>query len=291
MSRYGTSFILSLALYLLFGGAFFYASKHLTQQIIKKDEPKIVKIKMIEPKKLEEKPKPKEIVKKVEPIEPIKEIIKPKIVEEKVVKPIEKPIIIPQKVIPIIQKPKEIVVTPKVTPIIEKPKIVTQVHAKMQIVTKTLPQVKVKTQTVNEVVTNKPTKAVQVAYKETTNQNATKETKKVEIVKVESTPKYSEKEIDDWKIDFKNRARHKIELNKQYPSIARNSGIEGTIRVSFTINKNGTVSGVSAGDGNTLLKKSALKAINDSTPFHVSDKLSEYMPMQMSVPLEFKLEE
>jgi protein TonB len=151
---------------------------------------------------------------------------------------------------------------------------VTQVHAKTQIATKTLPQVEVKTQILNKVV-----------------QNATKEPKKVEIVKVESTPKYSEKEIDDWKIDFKNRARQKIESNKQYPSLARNSGIEGTIRVSFTINKNGTVSNLSAGEGNTLLKKSALKAINDSTPFHVSDKLSEYMPMQMSVPLEFKLEE
>lgn len=274
MSRYSISFILSLALYLLFGGAFFYASQHLTQQIIKKDEPKIVKIKMIEPKKLEENPKPKEIVKKVEPIEPIKELVKSKIVEEKVVKPIEKTILTPQKVMPIIQKPKEIVVTPKVTPIIEKPKIVTQVHAKTQIATKTLPQVQVKTQISNKVV-----------------QNTTKEPKKVEIVKVDLTPKYSEKEIDDWKIDFKNRARQKIESNKQYPSLARDAGLEGTIKLSFTINKNGSVSNVSAGEGNALLKKSALKAINDSTPFHVSDKLSEYMPMQMSVSLEFKLEE
>lgn len=57
-----------------------------------------------------------------------------------------------------------------------------------------------------------------------------------------------------------------IEKRKSYPRAARRRGVEGSIKVSFTLGCDGTVSNIRTTGGHKLLKKSASKAVMASLP-------------------------
>lgn len=80
--------------------------------------------------------------------------------------------------------------------------------------------------------------------------------------------------------------RQMIAQNTQYPRRARKRQQEGTVLLSFTIQKNGLVSGVKIikSSGHSLLDKNAISAIQKTAPFPKPPFMAE-----LKIPITYKL--
>jgi len=69
--------------------------------------------------------------------------------------------------------------------------------------------------------------------------------------------------------DYIEGVHARINRHKRYPSSAARDGIEGTVTVSFLLDKHGTLleKGIVAGSGYPVLDSAALAAVGDSSPF------------------------
>ena len=86
---------------------------------------------------------------------------------------------------------------------------------------------------------------------------------------------------------FASRVRAKIKANAgTKPMMAVRRGISGTAVLSFTINKSGYVSSVTA-SGVAMFDTSAKSALQRSLPFDTSD-VKEMMPRHYSVPITYR---
>ncbi len=89
---------------------------------------------------------------------------------------------------------------------------------------------------------------------------------------------------------FLGGVRAKIEVNKTYPKIAARRKIEGTIRVTFDIQKNGTLSNIRVGGGPAILQKAVQDALQRSSPVAVNKIVAGNLPLtNVSVDLNFNL--
>ncbi|MEA3419008.1 MAG: energy transducer TonB [Campylobacterota bacterium] len=89
---------------------------------------------------------------------------------------------------------------------------------------------------------------------------------------------------------FLGRVRSTIIRNKKYPRAAIKRNIQGRVRVSFDIQKNGTVSNIRVSGASPMLQRAAKKSIRRSFPVAVPKKLKGEMPLRnVSINLDFKL--
>ncbi len=86
---------------------------------------------------------------------------------------------------------------------------------------------------------------------------------------------------------FLYRLKKRINRNKNYPRVARRRGITGSVRVSFTILRNGSVGAISA-RGPRIFHASAKNAVKRAFPVNPA-KASHTLPWQISVLLRYQL--
>jgi len=106
-------------------------------------------------------------------------------------------------------------------------------------------------------------------------------------------PKIEEPPVDFEKIEREKRrylaeVLGKIEKNKYYPRAARRRGMQGLVRVSFTILDKGGVRNIRVKDAPGVLMKAAEKAVLQSVPLP-SPPDTVFCPLEIEYAMEFKL--
>ena len=76
-----------------------------------------------------------------------------------------------------------------------------------------------------------------------------------------------------------------IQQHVSYPNRARSINIQGEVLVSFEILESGLIRNIKALDGHSLLKKSAIKAVEDASRFFpkVEKNLTIKIPINYSL--------
>jgi len=182
----------------------------------------------------------------------------PEPVQEKHVEPKEEEEVVPE---PVKEEPEPIVEPEHIKPVPKPIKKVTVVKKKPKPKIKKKREKKVK----KKIVKNKKAKK-------------TKKTKKTKISKPKSRVSKSK---------FMGILRSKIERNKSYPRMAERRGMQGSVRVRFTILPNGHVSSISM-SGPKVFRASAKKAIKRAFPINVKD-VPFSLPSTVSLTLRYRL--
>ena len=81
-----------------------------------------------------------------------------------------------------------------------------------------------------------------------------------------------------------------IEGNKYYPHAARLRNIEGNIQVSFVLQKDGSISGLSANGRSILLRRAAKGSVSRALPLPACPKDVE-CPIQVSYAMQFQIKQ
>jgi len=81
-----------------------------------------------------------------------------------------------------------------------------------------------------------------------------------------------------------------IEGYKYYPHAARLRNIEGSIQVSFVLQKNGSISELSANGASILLRRAAKGSVNRALPLPVCPKDVD-CPIQVSYAMQFQIKQ
>lgn len=233
MSRYFSSFFITSIIYVVLFSTFLYSFNN-TAKINSNPKPSKdrVKVTLIATPLIKEKEVKKEPVKKQIEKKPEKKIVK-KEKPKQVIK--KKPI--PKKIVKkLIEKPVEKKIVKKIIkePIIEKKETVEKV------IQKTLPK---KSNTVKKTVIK---------------QHKT-------IVKKE-TPAIDTKLIKLKQKQYYTKIKQTIDKNKSYPRMAVKRGIEGDVKVKFTISEKGELISFNILDGKRIFKKSIVNAIKSTFP-------------------------
>ncbi|TVT60174.1 MAG: energy transducer TonB [Sedimenticola thiotaurini] len=79
-----------------------------------------------------------------------------------------------------------------------------------------------------------------------------------------------------------------IERFKKYPLPARKRGIEGRVKVSFSLSEGGIISGLQVTGGHALLNKATQRALERALPLPSADVAVEW-PIQISFYLKYAL--
>ena len=200
---------------------------------------------------------------KPEVIPPVEVPIEEPIKEEKV-----KPIVEEK---PIIEEPKPVPVVEEVSsePIIEK--LITKPVVKKVVKKKTIKKKQIK----KKVVKNKSLKK-RVPKRKTITKKAYRKKK---VSKKQASPAKKNK--------FLNQLRAKISRNKMYPRIAQRRGMQGSVKVRFTILRNGHVSNIEI-TGKKVFHKSARKAIKQAFPINVK-KAPLSLPTTVNLTLRYQI--
>ena len=86
---------------------------------------------------------------------------------------------------------------------------------------------------------------------------------------------------------FLNQLRAKINHNKDYPRIAQRRGMQGSVKVRFTILRNGQVGNVSV-SGPKVFHASAKSAVQKAFPINVKNA-PIFLPKTVNVTLRYQL--
>lgn len=258
--RHFTAYSLTALFYVGVIALFYYFQ---TAKQIKADAPKKTqthRIEMTLSTFVPEKNLPEKIVKKVEEVKEIEEKIEKKVIE-KIIEPlplVEKP------------KPKPIVKTKAVEKKVIKKKIV----VKKKIVKKKIIKKKVvkKKSIVKKKVIKKVSKPQGVASTKTTHKQ-----KRNQKPQASSAQKKS----------FWSKVRKKIEKHKYYPRIAKKRGMEGVVKVKFTILASGKVSNVSV-SGSKMFHSSAKEAVQNAFPISTKN-IPITLPKSVTLPLHYRI--
>ncbi|MDH5602074.1 MAG: energy transducer TonB [Gammaproteobacteria bacterium] len=79
-----------------------------------------------------------------------------------------------------------------------------------------------------------------------------------------------------------------IESYKFYPRNARRRGIEGSIQITFRLFEDGSIAGLDANGGPTILMRAAKNSVSDALPLPKCPS-DVACPMQISFAMQFKL--
>ncbi|MDM5271453.1 energy transducer TonB [Sulfurovum sp. zt1-1] len=178
------------------------------------------------------------------------------------------PEIVEQRSEPIKEEtPPPVEKTPPPEPIIEKPKPLEQPKPEPIVQKQEIKKPKEKKEKLKNVVkkTKKPPTQKISALKSSKKQQSTAEEKNLFLAKV----------------------RDRINRNKHYPNIAKRRGMQGSVRISFTILSNGQVSGITV-NGPKVFHTSAKEAVQKAFPIAVKN-IPISLPEQVSVTLHYKL--
>lgn len=187
------------------------------------------------------------------------------------------------EVIPPVEPPME---TPEEEPIVEE--VVEPVVKEEPVIEEVMPEpikpkpvVKKKKIVKKKVIKKKRVKKKSVKKRVTKRKSTTKKaSRKKRASKTEASPAK--------KNAFMSRIRAKINKNKAYPRIAQRRGMQGSVKVRFTILPNGHVSNIKI-TGKKVFHKSARKAIQKAFPIKVkSAPLS--LPTTVNLTLRYQIQ-
>ena len=185
-----------------------------------------------------------------EVLPPVEEPVKEEIVEPE---PPEPEPVVEEKIEPIVEEvvPEPIVAKPLPKPIVKKVVKTKKKHVKKRVIKKRL-------------------------HKKRTTKKATKQ-------KASSTQKFSAAK----KNAFLSQIRTRINKNKTYPRIAQRRGMQGTVKVRFTILANGQVNNISV-RGPKVFQRSAKNAIKKAFP--ISTKNAPFsLPTTVNLTLRYQI--
>ena len=86
---------------------------------------------------------------------------------------------------------------------------------------------------------------------------------------------------------FLSKVRSRINKQKKYPKMAKRRGMQGSVRVSFTIMNNGTVSNIRV-NGPKVFHKSAKRAVEKAFPISVKN-VPISLPKSVSLNINYRL--
>ena len=190
---------------------------------------------------------PEEVV--VQPPEPIEEPVVEEVVEEPVVKPEPKPVppVVIEKVMP--------------KPVVKKV------------------EKKVKKKDVKKKVAKKKKEKKKKTKKKTSKKKVSHKAPSKRTRASSVNPKKSKQ--------FLSRLRAKINQKKSYPKMARRRGMQGTVKVSFVIQRNGHVGNIVV-HGPKVFHKSAKNAVKKAFPISTKNA-SISLPLKVNLSLRYKL--
>ncbi|MEA3383882.1 MAG: energy transducer TonB [Campylobacterota bacterium] len=161
-----------------------------------------------------------------------------------------------------VEKPKELVET------VKKPK--------KEIVKKKLPKVK------------KIIKKKEVEIKKTVQKKVKQQTKQNKIVKNENKQNDDENNKQEKIDDYYSQIKKMISQNKKYPKIAIRRGIEGSVKVQFTISSHGELVDFKIVEGKRVFKKSIKEVIEKTFP--LAPPQGVFVDnLELSLTIEYKL--
>lgn len=88
---------------------------------------------------------------------------------------------------------------------------------------------------------------------------------------------------------FFSSLRNTIQRNLRYPTAARRRGMEGEVGVRFTLSSNGEINGISVQRGDGIFHNAAIAAVNAASGIDIPKNLTDSLPMEIDLTLEFKL--
>jgi periplasmic protein TonB len=91
------------------------------------------------------------------------------------------------------------------------------------------------------------------------------------------------------KNQFISDLKNKIRQNKYYPEVARNRGLEGSVKVSFCVNSDGSVSDIVCDGEFSVLNNAAKNAVAKTFPVKVPPNIISSR-LELSVMLNYKLD-
>lgn len=83
--------------------------------------------------------------------------------------------------------------------------------------------------------------------------------------------------------------RSTIQNNLRYPSAARRRGMEGDVGVRFTLGNDGTINAITVQRGDAIFHNAAKTAVASASGINVPKNLTDALPMEIELTLEFKL--
>lgn len=100
----------------------------------------------------------------------------------------------------------------------------------------------------------------------------------------------SEKELENFRKNYLQLIRSRIEANKQYPLIARRQHWEGKVGLRFTVNKDSKVEEIKliSSSGYQLLDKAAINSVVNASPFPPPPDPS-LLPLHLELTIVFEL--
>jgi protein TonB len=202
------------------------------------------------------------------------------------------------------QKPKESVIKMSLSQF--APEVVTPPESKVEKVIEPKPVVKkepkVEKEIISEPIVEKATpKLVQkVEKKKPVKKEKKKPTHKKPIYKKPIKKKVSKKKTSKRQVSkqqnhsskaeknkFWNTLRQKIDSHKFYPRIAKKRGMEGTVKVKFTILSNGDVGHISV-QGPKVFHNSAKNAVTSTFPISVKNAPVS-LPERINITLHYQI--
>lgn len=83
--------------------------------------------------------------------------------------------------------------------------------------------------------------------------------------------------------------RSTIQNNLRYPSAARRRGMEGEVGVRFTLSDNGSIGSISVQNGDSIFHNAAKAAVSSASGINIPKNLTDSLPMEIELTLEFRL--
>lgn len=104
-----------------------------------------------------------------------------------------------------------------------------------------------------------------------------------------STPPKPKIDLASEKKSFFSSLRADIQNQLRYPPAARRRGMEGEVEIRFLLSSDGVINHISIQRGESIFHNAALAAVNAASGIDVPKNLTESMPMEIELTLEFKL--
>ncbi len=194
------------------------------------------------------------------------------------------------EIIPPVELPvEEPVEEPVIEPVKEEEPLVEEVETEEPVVEEVIPE-PIKTKVIPKPVVKKIVKKKVVKKKVIKKKKVQKKTVKKKVVKRKAPTKKvsSKKQVSPAKKNaFLSRIRSKINKNKTYPRIAQRRGMQGSVKVQFTILANGKVGHISV-SGPKVFHNSAKSAVKNAFPISTKNAPIS-LPMTVNFTLSYKI--
>ncbi|MBV5321215.1 MAG: energy transducer TonB [Sulfuricurvum sp.] len=104
-----------------------------------------------------------------------------------------------------------------------------------------------------------------------------------------AAPSKPKVDITAEKQSFLASLRSKIQQNLHYPFTARRVGKEGNVNVRFVMESTGMIRDITVQQGESIFHNAAKAAVASASGANVPKSLTDALPMEMELSLEFKL--